>query len=92
MSYKQVLIKAQFAPSLVTIERHGVPNVSGRVLSLDADGATIQTKAEAEVYIETLAGETVRVGGGAGAGEQAPEGIVGVGGDGLAARVGEQPH
>jgi hypothetical protein len=52
MSYKQVLTKAQSAPSLVTIERHGVPNVSGRVLSLDADGATIQTKAEAEVYIE----------------------------------------
>lgn len=53
MSYKKVLTDAHDEPSLVIVERKdGVPKVSGSVVSLDADGATIKTTEGEEVYIE----------------------------------------
>ncbi len=52
MSYKRKLDEACLDFFLVTIERHGAPQVSGSVLSVDDKGATIRTEEELEVYIE----------------------------------------
>jgi hypothetical protein len=52
MSYAQVLANARSTLSLVTVERHGAPNISGHVLSLNEDGVTIETEEGTKVYID----------------------------------------